>query len=86
MSHKIFDNNLVATHKNKVTLMLNKPAYIGMCILQLNKVLMYEFHHNYIKNKYGNNSKLFLRDNDNLMYELKMSMNTIVVTRNVRLQ
>ena len=85
MSHKIFDNNLVATHKNKVTLMLNKPAYIGMCILQLNKVLMYEFHHDYIKNKYGNNSKLFLRDNDNLMYELKMSMNTIVVTRNVRL-
>ena len=85
MSHKIFDN-LVATHKNKVTLMLNKPAYIGMCILQLNKVLMYEFHHDYIKNKYGNNSKLFLRDNDNLMYELKMSMNTIVVTRNVRLQ
>ena len=85
MSHKIFDNNLVATHKNKVTLMLNKPAYIGMCILQLNKLLMYEFHHNYIKNKYGNNSKLFLRDNDNLMYELKMSMNTIVVTRNVRL-
>ena len=84
MSHKIFDN-LVATHKNKVTLMLNKPAYIGMCILQLNKVLMYEFHHDYIKNKYGNNSKLFLRDNDNLMYELKMSMNTIVVTRNVRL-
>ena len=83
MSHKIFDNNLVATHKNKVTLMLNKPAYIGMCILQLNKVLMYEFHHNYIKNKYGNNSKLFLRDNDNLMYELKMSMNTIVVTRYV---
>ena len=84
MSHKIFDN-LVTTHKNKVTLMLNKPAYIGMCILQLNKVLMYEFHHDYIKNKYGNNSKLFLRDNDNLMYELKMSMNTIVVTRNVRL-
>ena len=83
MSHKIFDNNLVATHKNKVTLMLNKPAYIGMCILQLNKVLMYEFHHDYIKNKYGNNSKLFLRDNDNLMYELKMSMNTIVVTRYV---
>ena len=83
MSHKIFDNNLVATHKNKVILMLKKPAYIGMCSLQLNKLLMFEFHHDYIKNKYGNNSKLFLRDNDNLMYELKMSMNTIVVTRYV---
>ena len=33
MSHKIFDNDLVAIRKNKVTLTLNKPAYIGMCIL-----------------------------------------------------
>ena len=30
MSHKIFDNDLVAIRKNKVTLTLNKPAYIGM--------------------------------------------------------
>ena len=44
MSHKIFDNDLVAIRKNKVSLMLNKPAYIGMCILELNKVLMCEFH------------------------------------------
>ena len=43
--HKIFDNNLVAIRKNKVTLMLNKPAYIGMCILELSKVLLYEFHY-----------------------------------------
>ena len=58
MSHKIFGNDLVATRKNKVTLTLNKPAHIGMCILELNKVLMYEFHYAYIKNKYGNNSRL----------------------------
>ena len=45
MSHKIFDNDLVAIRKNKVTLTLNKPAYIGMCILELSKVLMYEFHY-----------------------------------------
>ena len=31
MSHKIFDNDLVAIRKNKVTLTLKKPAYIGMC-------------------------------------------------------
>ena len=30
MSHKIFDNNLVAICKNKITLTLNKPAYIGI--------------------------------------------------------
>ena len=48
MSHKVFE-------KKKITLTLNKPAYIGMCILELSKVLMYEFHYDYIKNKYGNN-------------------------------
>ena len=38
MLHKIFDNDLVAIHKNCVTLTLNKPAYIGICILELSKV------------------------------------------------
>ena len=64
MSHKIFDNELVTIHKNKITLTLNKPAYIGMCILELNKVFMYEFHYDYIKNKYGNNSRLLFKDTD----------------------
>ena len=58
MSNKIFDNDLVAIRKNNVTLRLNKLAYIGMCILVLSKVLMYEFHYDYIENNYGNNSKL----------------------------
>ena len=53
MSRKTFDNELVAIRKNKVTLTLNKPAYMGMCILKWNKVLMYEFHYDCIKNKYG---------------------------------
>ena len=47
-SRKIFDNDLVAIRKSKVTLMLNKPAYIGMCILELSKVLIYEFHYDYL--------------------------------------
>ena len=57
MSHKTCDSNLVGTRKNKVALELNKHANIGMCILELSKVLMYEFYYDYIKNKYGNNSK-----------------------------
>ena len=51
MSHEIFNNNLVAVCKRKIILMLNKPAYIGMYILGLSKVLMYEYHYDYIKNK-----------------------------------
>ena len=42
---KTFDNNLMATCKNKVTLTFNKPAYIGISILELTKLLMYEFHY-----------------------------------------
>ena len=71
MSHKIFDDNLVATSKSRLALKLNKPAYIGICILELSKVLMYEFHYDYIKNKYDNKSKQLFTDTDSLMYEIK---------------
>ena len=71
MSHKIFDNNVAAIRKSKITLTLSKPAYTGMCRLDLSKVLMYELHYDYIKNKYGNNSRLLFTDNGNLMYEIK---------------
>ena len=50
MLHKIFDNNLVSIQKSKVSLKLKKAGYTGMCILELSKVLMYEFHCDYIKN------------------------------------
>ena len=42
-----------------------------MCILDLSKVLMYEFHCDYIQNKYDNNSRLLFTDNDSLMCEVK---------------
>ena len=58
ISHKIFGSNLAAIRKSKFALKLNKPTYIGMCILELGKVLMYEFHYDYIKKKYDNKSKL----------------------------
>ena len=61
MSHKIFDNNLVATCKSKLALKLNKPAYIRMCILELSKVLMYEFDYDYIKNIYDNKIKTIIQ-------------------------
>ena len=37
-------------------------------MLELSKVLMYEFHYDFIKNKYNNKSKLLLTDTDNLIY------------------
>ena len=71
MSHKMLDNELVVIRKNKITLTLNKPAYIVMCKLKSNTVLINEFHYDYIKNKYGRNSRLLFTDTDCLMYEIK---------------
>ena len=73
MSHKIYHNDLVTIHKSKVTLTLKKPEYTGMCIFELSKVLMYEFHYDYIKNKHGNNSRLLFTGTDSLMYDQDFS-------------
>ena len=46
VNSKIFNENLVAVHNIKETLTLDRPAYVGMCILDLSKTLMYDFHYN----------------------------------------
>ena len=66
MLHKRFDNDLVAISTSKVQL-----TYNGMYIMDLRKVLMYEFHYDYIIKSYGNNSRLLFTDNDSLMYDIK---------------
>ena len=71
MLHKIFDKNLVAIRKSRITLTLSKPGYIGMCILGISKVLMCQFPYDYIENKYGNNLRLLFTDTNNLMFAVK---------------
>ena len=51
VSQKIFSKNFVAIHKIKSVSTLNKPVYVGLSILNLSKLLMYEFHYKYIKSK-----------------------------------
>ena len=63
---------MVAIHKIKTTITLKKPAYFGMCILELSKVPILEFRYDYIKNKYGNKSRLLFKNIDRLMYEIKI--------------
>ena len=71
VSRKIFNENLVTVHKIKETLTLNRPAYVGMCILDLSKTLMYNFHYNYIKRQYDDKAKLLFTDTDSLTYEIE---------------
>ena len=68
---KIFSENLVSVHLKKTSLLMNKPVYLGMCILDLSKTIMYDFHYNYIKPKYGVKAKLLFTDTDSLMYEVE---------------
>ena len=66
----IFCENLTAIHMKKTRLLFNKPVYLRMCILDLSKTLMYDFHYNYIKQKYEENAELLFTDTDSLMYEI----------------
>ena len=67
----IFTENLISVHMGKTKLVFNKPVYVGMCILDISKTLMYEFHYNYIKPKYGEKALLLMTDTDSLCYEIE---------------
>ena len=69
VSRKIFSKNLVAIHKIKPVLLLNKPIYVGFSVLELSKLLMYDFHYNYFKEKYD--ARLLFTDTDSLVYKIK---------------
>ena len=53
----------------KVT--MNKPFYLGQTILDLSKLVMYEFHYDYMILKYDENLKLCYMDTDSLVYHIK---------------
>jgi hypothetical protein len=70
-SFRIFSEDLAAVNMKKTKLYLNRPIYVGFTILDLSKVSMYQFHYEYMKQKYGANAKLLFTDTDSLCYEVK---------------
>ena len=56
----------------KTKLVFNKPVYLGMCILESSKTLLFDFHYNYIKGKYGEKAILLFTDTDSFMYKIQM--------------
>ena len=56
----------------KIKVVMNKPVYLGQAILDLSKIIMYEFHYNYMVPKYGlEKLKLCYMDPDSLVYDIK---------------
>lgn len=67
-SFTIFNSDLVGVKNKNVKLLLNKPIYTGMSILDLSKLFMYEFHYGFVKKQYRENAKLLMTDTDSLFY------------------
>lgn len=68
---QIYDENLVAVEMTKKEIVLDKPIYVGMSILDLSKLHMYMWHYDYIKPKYGDRARLLFTDTDSLTYHIK---------------
>ena len=55
----------------KTKVKMNKPVYLGLSILEISKILMYEFWYDNMKQKYGDNAKLCYMDTDSFIMHIK---------------
>ena len=68
----LFGKNLMGCEMGKIKVVMNKPVYLGQAILDLSKIVMYEFHYDYLVPKYGlEKLKLCYMDTDSLIYDIK---------------
>ena len=56
---KFFAEHLLATRMRRIQILINKPVYLGLSILDLKETVIYEFWYDYVKPKHGKNAKLF---------------------------
>ena len=55
----------------KTEVKMNKPMYLGQAILDISKILIYEFWFDYIKPKYRDKAKLCYMDTDSFIIHIK---------------
>ena len=68
----LFGEDLMGCEMGKIKEVMNKPVYLGQVILDLSKIVMYEFHYDYMVPKYGlEKLKLCYMDTDSLVYDIK---------------
>ena len=61
----------------KTEIKMNKLVYLGQAILDLSKTLMYEFHYDCMRPRYGSKVKLCYMDTDSFVYEILFTLFTI---------
>ncbi|XP_071575610.1 uncharacterized protein [Temnothorax nylanderi] len=70
-SRSVFSENLVAIELQKLEVKFNKPVYVGMCILEISKTCLYEFHYDYMAPLYRDRCRILYTDTDSLIYSLE---------------
>ena len=70
-SGTLLGDDLMGCEMGKVKVVMNKPVYLGQAILDLSKIIMHEFHYDYMVPKYGENIKLCYMDTDSYVYDIK---------------
>ena len=70
-SGTLLGDDLMGCEMGKIKVVMNKPIYLGQAILDLSKIIMYEFHYDYMIPKYGENIKLCYMDTDSYVYNIK---------------
>ena len=68
---KLIDNNLAIIEMRKVKVKMNKPIYLGLSILDISKITMYEFWYDYVKIKYQDKARLCYMDTDSFVVNIK---------------
>ena len=67
---RVFNDELTAIERYKASVCLNKPIYVGFCVLELSKYVMYDFYYNKLTHMFPN-MKLLFTDTDSLMVEVR---------------
>ena len=67
----IFGNDMAGIHMHKTKLVLNKPVFTGMTILEKSKILMYDFFYNHLKAKYWQKCELIYTDTDSSIVNIQ---------------
>ena len=67
----IFSEDLTGIQLHQSRLVLNRPVFVGMSILDLSKHLMYDFYYNQMKAQYGERCQLLYTDTDSLLLEIQ---------------
>ena len=68
---KLIDNNLAIIEMRNVKVKMNKPIYLGLSILDISKITMYEFWYDYVKSKYEDKARLCCMDTDSFVVNIK---------------